>query len=101
MAIVRPEIPQPVTQLEDKIAVSALIKKFTFHRPISQSSKEIILDIVKKKKHTSPLKQSDRFITRTDLVRHMKRDYYYYYYTSISACSPGAGTDNIHVCAPL
>jgi hypothetical protein len=27
--------------------------------------------------------------------------YYYYYYSSISACSPRAGTDNIHVCAPL
>jgi Reverse transcriptase (RNA-dependent DNA polymerase) len=27
--------------------------------------------------------------------------YYYYYYTSISACSPRAGTDNIHICAPL
>jgi hypothetical protein len=26
---------------------------------------------------------------------------YYYYYTSISACSPRAGTDNIHICAPL
>jgi hypothetical protein len=24
--------------------------------------------------------------------------YYYYYSSSISACSPRAGTDNIHVC---
>jgi hypothetical protein len=27
--------------------------------------------------------------------------YYYYYYSSISACSPRAGTDNIHICASL
>jgi hypothetical protein len=27
--------------------------------------------------------------------------YYYYYYSSISACSPRAGTNNIHICAPL
>jgi hypothetical protein len=27
--------------------------------------------------------------------------YYYYYYSSISACSPRAGTNNIYVCAPL
>jgi hypothetical protein len=27
--------------------------------------------------------------------------YYYYYSSSTSACSPRAGTDNIHVCAPL
>ena len=56
MAIERSEIPQPVTQLEDKIAVFAPIKKFTFHRPISQISKEAILDITKKRKHTSLLK---------------------------------------------
>jgi hypothetical protein len=31
MAIVRPEIPQPDTQSEDEIAVSAPIKKFTFY----------------------------------------------------------------------
>jgi hypothetical protein len=38
-------------------------------------------------------------------VRHRRRvcyyDYYYYYYSSISACSPRAGTNNIHICAPL
>jgi DNA polymerase III alpha subunit len=73
MAIVRPEIPQPDTQSEDEIAVSAPTKKFTFHQPISQSGKEAIPDIVKKRKQTSPLKQSDRFIARTDPVRHMKR----------------------------
>jgi hypothetical protein len=28
-------------------------------------------------------------------------NYYYYYYSSISACSPRAGTNNIHICAPL
>jgi hypothetical protein len=28
-------------------------------------------------------------------------DCYYYYYSSISACSPRAGTDNIHICASL
>jgi hypothetical protein len=74
MAIVRPEIPQPNTQSEDEIAVSASIKKFTFHQPISQSGKKITPDIVKKRKQTSPLKQSDRFIARTDLIRHMERD---------------------------
>jgi hypothetical protein len=31
MAIIRPEIPQPDTQSENEIAVSAFIKKFTFH----------------------------------------------------------------------
>jgi DNA polymerase III alpha subunit len=74
MAIVRPETPQPDTQSEDKIAVSAPTKKFTFHQPISQSGKEATPDIVKKRKQTSPLKQSNRFIARTDPVRHMKRD---------------------------
>jgi hypothetical protein len=34
---------------------------------------EVIPDIVKKRKQTSLLKQSDRFIARTDPVRHMKR----------------------------
>jgi hypothetical protein len=35
MAIERLETPQPVTQLENEIAVSAPTRKFTFHRPIS------------------------------------------------------------------
>jgi hypothetical protein len=74
MAIERPETPQPVTQSKDEIAVSAPTRKFTFHRPISQTSKEATLDTAKKRKHTSPLKQSDRFIARTDPVRHIKRD---------------------------
>jgi hypothetical protein len=56
MAIERPETPQPITQSENEIAVSALIRKFTFHRPISQISKEATLDIAKKRKQTSPLK---------------------------------------------
>jgi hypothetical protein len=73
MAIVRPETPQPDTQSEDEIAVSAPTKKFTFHRPISQTGTEAVPDIVKKRKQTSPLKQSDRFIARTDPVRHMER----------------------------
>jgi hypothetical protein len=34
---------------------------------------EAILDTAKKRKHTSLLKQLDRFIARTDLVRHIKR----------------------------
>jgi hypothetical protein len=50
MAIVRPEIPQLDTQSENKIAISVFIKKFTFHQPISQSGKEAISDIVKKRK---------------------------------------------------
>jgi hypothetical protein len=74
MAIVRPEIPQSDTQSEDEIAISAPTKKFTFYQLISQSGKETIPDIIKKRKQTFPLKQSDRFITRTDSVRHMKRD---------------------------
>jgi hypothetical protein len=73
MAIERPETPQPVTQLENEIAVSASIKKFTFYRPISQISKKATLDIAKKRKHTSPLKQLDRFIARTDPIRHIKK----------------------------
>jgi hypothetical protein len=73
MAIEKPKTPQLITQLENEIAVSASIRKFTFYRPISQTSKEATLDITKKKKHTSLLKQLDRFITRTDLVRHIKR----------------------------
>jgi hypothetical protein len=73
MAIERPETPQPDTQSENEIAVSALTKKFTFHRPISQTGTETTPDIVKKRKQTSPLKQSDRFIARTDPIRHMER----------------------------
>jgi hypothetical protein len=73
ITIERPVIPQPNTQSEDEIAVSAPTRKFTFHQPISQISTEITPDIAKKRKQTSPLKQSDRFITRTDSVRHMKR----------------------------
>jgi hypothetical protein len=73
MAIVRPETPQPDTQSEDEIAISAFTKKFTFHQPISQSGKKAIPDIVKKRKQTSLLKQSDRFIARTDSVRHIER----------------------------
>jgi hypothetical protein len=56
MAIVRLEIPQLDIQSENEIAVSALIKKFTFYQLISQSGKEVILDIVKKRKQTSLLK---------------------------------------------
>jgi hypothetical protein len=74
IAIVRLETPQPDTQSENEIAVSVPTKKFTFHQPISQSGKEATPDIIKKRKQTSPLKQSDRFIARTDPVRHMKRN---------------------------
>jgi hypothetical protein len=73
MAIERPEIPQLNTQSEDEIAVSALIKKLTFYRPISQTGTEAIPDIAKKRKQTFPLKQSDRFIARTNPIRHMER----------------------------
>jgi hypothetical protein len=74
MTIERPETPQPDTQSENEIAVSAPTKKkFTFQQPISQTSMEAILNIVKKRKHTFPLKQSDRLIVRTDPVRHMER----------------------------
>ena len=72
MAIVRPETPQPDTQSEDEIAVSVPTKKFTFHQPISQTGKEAVPDIVKKRKQTSPLKQSDRFMARTDPVKKQK-----------------------------
>jgi hypothetical protein len=34
-------------------------------------------------------------------TRDFKETYYYYSSSSISACSLRAGTDNIHVCAPL
>jgi hypothetical protein len=50
MVIVRLKIPQLDTQSEDEIAVSVPIKKFTFYQPISQSGKEAIPDIVKKRK---------------------------------------------------
>jgi hypothetical protein len=50
MAIVRPETPQSDTQSEDEIAVSTLIKKFTFHQPISQTGKKAIPNIIKKRK---------------------------------------------------
>jgi hypothetical protein len=50
MAIVRPETPQLDTQSEDEIAVSVFTKKFTFHRPISQTGIEAVSDIVKKRK---------------------------------------------------
>jgi hypothetical protein len=73
IAIVRLKIPQLDTQSKDEIAISAPTKKFTFHQPISQAGKEATPDIIKKRKQTSPLKQSDRFIARTDPVRHMKR----------------------------
>jgi hypothetical protein len=56
MAIVRPEIPQLDIQSEDEIAVSVSIKKFTFYQPINQSGKEVIPDIVKKRKQMSSLK---------------------------------------------
>jgi hypothetical protein len=74
MAIERPETPQPDTQSENEIAVSAFTKKFTFHRLISQTGTKTISDIVKKRKQTFLLKQSDRFIARTDLIRHIERD---------------------------
>jgi hypothetical protein len=73
MVIVRPETPQLDIQSENEIAVSAFTKKFIFHQPISQSGKKAISDIVKKRKQTSLLKQSDKFIARTDSVRHIKR----------------------------
>jgi hypothetical protein len=56
MAIVRLEIPQSDTQSEDKIAISAFTKKFTFYQPISQSGKKVIPDIIKKRKQTFLLK---------------------------------------------
>jgi hypothetical protein len=56
IAIKRLVIPQPDTQSEDEIAISALIRKFTFHQPISQTSTEATPDIAKKRKQTSLLK---------------------------------------------
>jgi hypothetical protein len=56
MAIVKPEIPQPNTQSENKIAISTPTKKFTFYQPISQSGKKAIPDIIKKRKQTFLLK---------------------------------------------
>jgi hypothetical protein len=50
MTIVRPEISQLDTQSENKITISALIKKFTFYQPINQLGKEATPDIVKKRK---------------------------------------------------
>jgi hypothetical protein len=38
---------------------------------------------------------------RTNRGNTRSNYYYYYYYSSISACSPRAGTDNIHICASL
>jgi hypothetical protein len=32
---------------------------------------------------------------------HLHELLLYYYYSSISACSPRAGTNNIHICASL
>jgi hypothetical protein len=50
MTIVKPEVPQLDIQLENEIAVSAPIKKFTFYQPISQTGKKAISDIIKKRK---------------------------------------------------
>ena len=50
MAIVRLKTPQSNTQSENKIAISAPTKKFTFYQPISQLGKEAIPDIIKKRK---------------------------------------------------
>jgi hypothetical protein len=74
MAIEKSEIPQPDTQSENKIAISIFTKKFTFYRLISQTGTEIISDIVKKRKQTFLLKQSDRFIARTDSIRHIEKN---------------------------
>jgi hypothetical protein len=73
-SIKRLEIPQPITQSKNEITISTPIKKFTFHRLISQISKKATLDTTKKRKHTSLLKQLNRFIARTDPIRHIERN---------------------------
>jgi hypothetical protein len=42
-----------------------------------------------------------RSFSETIKIANFSSNYYYYYYSSISACSPRAGTDNIHICASL
>jgi hypothetical protein len=76
MALIRPVTPQPDTQSEDEIAVSVPTrskKAFTFRQLISKINTEEIPYTGKKRKNTSPMKQTDRFTIHTDPIRHMER----------------------------
>jgi hypothetical protein len=76
MALIRPVTPQPDTQSEDEIAASVPTrpkKAFTFRQSISKTNTEETPYTGKKRKNTSPIKQTDRFTTHTDPIRHMER----------------------------
>jgi hypothetical protein len=75
MAPVRPVTPKnPDAQSDDKIAAASLtrIKSVILNQLINKiNTKETASS--KKRKNTSPLKQTDRFISHTDPIRHMER----------------------------
>jgi hypothetical protein len=75
MALMRPIIsPNPDAQLEDEIAAvfprmkSVILSQLTDRINIKEAASSS-----KKRKNTSPLKQTDRFISHTDLIRHIER----------------------------
>jgi hypothetical protein len=74
MALVRPVIPNRDTQSEDEIAAASLTRmKSVILSQLTDriNTKEVASS--KKRKNTSLLKQTDRFISHTDPIRHMER----------------------------
>jgi hypothetical protein len=74
MALVRPVTPNPDTQSDDEIAAASLTRMKSVI--LSQLTNRINTKEAassKKRKNTFPLKQTDRFTSHTDPIRHMER----------------------------
>jgi hypothetical protein len=74
MALVKSVIPNRDTQLKDKITATSLtrMKSIILNQLIDRINTKKAINS-KKRKNTSPLKQTDRFISHTDLIRYIKR----------------------------
>jgi hypothetical protein len=75
MALTRPETPQFDAQSEDEIAASSptRMRSVTLSQLTNRANTEETACLSKKRKNTSPLKQTDRFTSHTDPIRHMER----------------------------
>jgi hypothetical protein len=75
MALVRPVISKnPDAQSDDEIAAASLtrMKSVIFSQLTNRINIKEAASL-KKRKNTSPLKQTDRFTSHTDLIRYMER----------------------------
>jgi hypothetical protein len=75
MAFGRPVTPNRDTQSKDEITAASptRMKSVIFSQLTDRINTKEAASSSKKRKNTSPLKQTDRFTSHTDLIRHMER----------------------------